>query len=96
MIKYRTGFAGQIEEIEIIRETAESVFRASFYMRGNPTERELAKRSKHENYHDTWADAHQFLIDRATAKVASARRRLEFTNCELGNIKGMKAPEVAA
>jgi hypothetical protein len=45
------------------------------------------------SYHKTWAEAHQALLARAEAKVASARYQLERLNGDYGRIKGMKPPE---
>ena len=63
MKKFRTCRDAWIEEVEILRETAQSVYFASdwaCYYNGRPE----AKRSDHGyNYFDTWREAKAFLID---------------------------------
>ncbi len=49
--------------------------------------------SFYRSYHKTWAEAHQALLARVEAEVASARRQLERLNGDYGRIKGMKSPE---
>lgn len=90
MIKHKTGYGLRIEEVEIVRETAASVFYSWHDWNGKVAERKAAKRSDYACYHDSWSGAHSYLLAKAEAKVAAARRALESANGELGNIKGMK------
>lgn len=93
IIKYRTTLMNsKIEVVNCIRETESSVFLAGSDMRGKFKERREGKKTEWQQYHDTWSDAHSFLINRAEKEVLDARHRLEFANGRLGNIKGMKPP----
>jgi 2'-5' RNA ligase len=86
MIKYRTAW-NEIEALEVSRETKAQVVRV---IGSHATERREAKRSEYYNWHDTWEDAHAFLIERAEAEVQALRNQLEQAKGRLGNIKGMK------
>jgi DNA polymerase II large subunit len=96
--KYRTGGWGKekIERVELAKETAAFVTVLMKSYDGRITERREAKSSKHGGFFDTWEAAKQSLLEEAEATVASARRRLEVAQSELGNIKGMKPPKDAA
>ena len=87
MIKYRTQF-GEIEEVEVMRETDKQVFHAS--PRGQ--DRRENKVSDWRNWHDTWEAAHAFLIAEAQRDIEELRIRLEGANGRLGQIKGMNPP----
>ena len=86
MIKYRTRF-DKIEALEVERETDKQVVLPS--SGGTRSYREN-KVSDWSNWHDTWEDAHAFLIARAEREVQSLRMRLEQAKGKLGQIKGMK------
>jgi hypothetical protein len=88
MIKYRTMF-GKIDAVEIVRETEKQVVLTGHAGR---TRREN-KNSDWLNWHDTWEDAHKFLIAEAEKKVKKLRLDLERANGELGQINGMKEPK---
>ena len=75
----------EIEEVEVIRETKQSVFLPSGSMR--------RKQSEIEEYYDTWEAAHAALTIKAERQVAAARRALESANAFAGNVKGMRKPE---
>lgn len=99
MKKYKTEiYANTITEIDVTKETAKSVWVMEEFWRmsGGP----LIQERKHPkegstNYHDTWDAAHQFLMRRATEKLADARRELQLAQSEFGNVKGMKPPIAA-
>lgn len=81
----RWKVAAKITEIEVDRETDTSVWVGG------------RRRQKITNYkivHDTWDDAHSYLLAAGEAKVVNARRALEEHKSYLGNVKGMKRPEV--
>ena len=92
MLKYRAKH-GKIEAHDVLRETSKMVVLAP-NSSANSLGRELkeGKRSEWQNWHDTWEDAHAFLLAGATAEVAALRMRLEQATGRLGNIKGMKPP----
>jgi len=90
MKKYRIGNRwpeAKIEEIEITRETEQSVFLLNH--RGK--ECREAKKSDWHQYHDTWEAAHAALIGKAEVKIEDARARLQSAQDFLGNVKGMVA-----
>jgi hypothetical protein len=86
VIKYKTRW-DEITPVECERETESCV-----YIKG----RRYAKESSWENYHDSWADAHAFLVDNAQGNVDGLRLKLEQAKGKLGQIKGMKPPKGAA
>lgn len=84
MIKYRTQ-EEKIEPIEIVRETKAQV--VIIDTRGR--EQRESKRSDWRNWHDTWEDAHAFLIEKAESKVAFAQSGLNIAKAELVKIKDL-------
>ncbi|HBI70693.1 MAG TPA: hypothetical protein DDZ22_17315 [Massilia sp.] len=95
LIKFRTGYsANKVERVQVIRETAACVYvKSEGWQKGGKSERREAKHGEFAQYHDTWLAAHAYLVEKAEAKVAAARKELERANGELGNIKGMKPKE---
>jgi hypothetical protein len=87
MIKYVTGFAINIEEQEIVRETEHMVI----YNTVNGHERREKKRSEYKNYFDTWQDAKEFLERKYTNKKARAEINLAEANKELEKVKALTA-----
>lgn len=81
MKKYRT-WLGEIEEIDVIRETDKFVYKNS--------ERRDAKRSDRINYFDTWTEARDFLIDREKAAIDRARDEIDQHMEKLAKIMEMK------
>jgi hypothetical protein len=97
LVKFKTGYdATRIERIEAIRETAECVILPinGRTLKGK-VERREAKRSEWAQYHDTWVDAHAYLVERAEAQVQGLRLQLQRASGTVGNLKGMKQPEDA-
>ena len=90
--KFRTSYsANNIEQVQVIRETAACVYvKSEGWQKGGKSERREAKHGEFAQYHDTWQAAHEYLVQKAEAKVASARLQLERLSGALGNIKGMK------
>lgn len=83
MKKYKAyfGFRSGIEVIECDRENENSV-----WIKG----RRRAKIGEYETFHDTFDEAKEHLILRATRELESARSFLQRAQDKLGNIKGMK------
>lgn len=79
-IKYRTQL-GEIKPIEVAGETNALVI--------TQQGRRGRKRGEWSNWHNTWEDAHAFLIDRAEKKVTEAKGRLAVVEDELARIKAM-------
>lgn len=98
IVKFKTGgYRETIERVECVRETEKSVYTLHVNYYGieatEPTRND--KFSGHTQYHDSWADAHAYLLKEAEAKVAACRRSLESANDKLDIIKRMKPPEAA-
>jgi hypothetical protein len=89
MIKYRTKF-GKIEAVEIERETDKQI--VHFANKYGHSRREN-KVSDWLNWHDTWDDAHKFLIEKAERSVECCRLALMSANEKLVQINGMEEPE---
>ena len=86
MKKFRVGGCSRklIEEVEVDRETDVSVF---------IEKQRHAKRSSYYNYFDTWDEAKDFLLKKATGEAEKYRRLLEVANGRLGNIRGLRNEE---
>jgi hypothetical protein len=95
---WRATSGDRIERVECSKVTEKCVFviaeqtRSGKMYRFSKPQRE-SMISSYRSYHKTWAEAHQALLARAEAEVASARRHLEWLNGDYGRIKGMKPPE---
>lgn len=77
MIKYRTSSsqATLIQEVQVVRETAHSVWLASGIGTTKPVCR--PKRGSDTNYFDSWAEAKQYLVRWAADRVSAAERDLD-------------------
>lgn len=95
MKKYKTDSGIQIREIEVIRETEQSVVFMLLWAGNTSRERMERKETGYHRWHDTWEAAHACILHRAATKLESARRNLQRAQDELGNVKGMKKPETA-
>ena len=83
-MKMHLARGGRIVEREVSRVTDKMVF-----IQGG---RRYAKESTYESWHDTWEQAHAYLLSQAQGKVNALRLNLERANGDLGRIKGMKPP----
>lgn len=83
MKKYKAyfGYSVSLEEVECDRETENSV-----WINGG----RRAKIGERETFHDTFEQAKEMLIMRASRELESARSTLQRAQDKLGNIKGMK------
>jgi len=69
MKKFRTWYNSEIDEVEVIRETAKYVILAS-------DGRRWAKRTEdYYNFFDTWQEAKTFLIEQTAAERKTNRSR---------------------
>lgn len=81
----------KIEEVEVLRETAQCIFVPGNKTKSNPTgERKELKMTEWAEHYDTWDAAHAALAAKAERQVTNARRRLELANSFAGNVKGMR------
>lgn len=88
MKKYMTGstryqVSAKITEIEVDRETESSV-----WVKGVRRQ----KVTEYAVYHNSWDDAHSYLLAAAGRKVEYARKTLEEHRSYLGNVQGMAKP----
>lgn len=83
MKKFRI-WDNKIEEIEIIKETAQYVTETDG--------RRWAKRNPDfRNYFDSWEEAHQFLMDREGKAIRDLERRIHVHEKNLEEIEAMNA-----
>lgn len=88
MIKYRTRFR-EIEAIEVARETA------GFVVMTGTRARKEAKRSDWSNWHDTWEDAHRFLLRIARERVVGTEADLKMAKSNLATIEAITPPQTS-
>jgi hypothetical protein len=89
MIKYRTH-SGNIYAIEIERETEHKVFLPKEAMKDSRIWSLCNdKISKDSNWHDTWEDAHKFLIEECQNEIDKLHMTLVRKNETLLNITRM-------
>jgi len=81
MIKYRTQWQ-EIKAIEVAGETPTQII--------TQHGRRERKRSDWTNWHDSWEDAHAFLIDGANKKVTELAEELAAEKEQLEKIKAMQ------
>lgn len=92
MIKYRTGgWDCYIEEVEVVRETAKQIILLEEW-RGKKSERRTTKRGNYHNYFDSWAEARDFLLEKAHSKVQSTEANFEEAMKKRGEIEKLKEP----
>ena len=93
---WRTSWRGVIQKVECSKVTPKAVWlltdiwRPDRYLR--EPERE-ARKTKHHSYHETWEEAHAYLMALANENLEKARLQLQRAQGHHGNIKGMKKPE---
>ncbi|MDQ1921672.1 hypothetical protein [Massilia pseudoviolaceinigra] len=94
LIKYRTGWIGNaIETVECTRETAKCVYLVG---RGKKLERREAKLAEYAQYHDSWADAKEYLRAKAEDERDHSAVALEIAEAKLAKISAMVPPRGAA
>jgi hypothetical protein len=100
-MKFRTKrySPASIEAVEAEKETKKCVWIKGWTFDGGPGTGALKRHEKvgaYENYFDSWAQAHAYLVERAEDALTDARRSLQEAQGHLGNVKGMKPPKDAA
>lgn len=90
MIKYKTrsalfGVQAEIVQVEVSRETDDSI-----WLPGGRVER---KHKVAGCYHNTWADAREYLLRHAQQHVDNAATTLEYSKRMLRSVLDMKEPE---
>lgn len=92
MKKFRTWY-DQIEEVEVIRETARQVVLpadAEYYPNGECHD---AKRSENGyNYFDTWQEAKSFLVDRTRFEIFDLATEIGKRQLVLQKLQEMSQP----
>lgn len=80
MIKYKAMF-GRIQLVEIVSETDKTVV-----LKNGSKEK---KDTSYYSYQDTWAAAHNVLLQHAEHEVEKARSAFEHKNAELERVKSL-------
>lgn len=80
----------EITEVEVLRETEQSVYLPGTSGWDKKGERREAKITEWHHYYDTWEAAHKALLTKADDQLRHARRALELAQSTHGNIKGMR------
>jgi len=81
----------KIEEVEVLRETAQCIFFPASKTKSKPTgERKELKMTEWAEYYDTWEAAHTALTAKAERQVLNARQELEIANGFAANVKGIR------
>jgi len=85
MLKYRTQWE-KIEAIEVARETKTQIVT----LRKDGGEDRESKRAGWRNWHDSWEDAHNFLLSVYGKKIQELQRRIDDENEKLKLLLEMK------
>lgn len=84
MIKYRTTWH-QIDAVDVAGETSTQIITQQGTRK--------AKRSSYVNWHDTWEDAHAFLVSNVEKVVVQCQNALADERQKLEQIKAMRKDE---
>lgn len=80
----------EIEEVEVLRETARCIFVPVNKNKSNPAgERKELKMTDWAEHYDTWDDAYAALKEKVERKVAYASRELKLANSLAEKVKSM-------
>lgn len=90
IVKWRTvrHLPTNIERVEYARETEKCVYTTG----SSGRERKSLKHSDWEQYHDTWADARTYLLDKARCEVEAYEAQLHKSRSKLSQIESLKEP----
>ena len=90
MKKFKTirHYATKIEPVEVIRETAEFVT-----VRCSGGSFREAKISDYQRFHDTWKEAHAYLLNRAQSNIRRLKDDLLAAKDELATLEAMVEPK---
>lgn len=88
---YKTSsYSREIEPVEVSRVTDKSVW----LMRGfDKKERREARFCSYSNYYDSWAEAHQYLMNKHIKKIEYAEENLKRAGKELLDVESLAPPE---
>lgn len=82
----------RIDPRPVLRTTDKFVF----FVSDRGAARREARTTFYTSWHESWEEAHAFIVDRAEKKIASLRLQLKSEEGRLGNLRGMKPPAGAA
>lgn len=93
-VKWETGgFRDPIIKVECVSETSLFVvIKRNGILDDELYEERLKKRGSYKQFHDSWDEAHLYLVTTHENNVAALRAQLVRAKSVLGNIKGMKKP----
>lgn len=83
----------EIKPIEVLRETESSVVLAATGYGSKNGERREAKMTDWRSYHDTWAEAHECLQEKAEREATAAREAFDKAQAKLMTIMSMRPPK---
>ena len=87
MIKYLTNWEGDnIQQVEIFREEDDHVV----IKQKDGTERIKGKRTGWDSYHNTWKEAHEFILKKAIINVCKDRDEFQKSMLKLGSVGRLK------
>ena len=90
MIKYITGGFENIKEIEVHKETEKTVWFKDKDYTGKIIDSKSSKRSAWRNWHDTWEDAHNFLLEKTKKNIKKQAKLLRSMKKYLCEVEEMK------
>ncbi len=87
--KWKTSKYGkEIQRIECVRETDKMIVYLSEFL-----DREFKNiKDGYDKYHDSWADAHEYLLNFTSENIDSLKNKLASEIARLELIKSMKEP----
>jgi putative IMPACT (imprinted ancient) family translation regulator len=90
-VKYQTGGFGSkgIEQVEVVKETEKTVW-VRHEWNGHKSVEQVRKESNYHQFHDTWQEAKDYLIEKAAQKVDACRERLEAAIEDLRKMKELR------
>lgn len=95
-IKWRTGMSclakEGIEPVACVKETKCYLWIKHKDWNGHESGQRCSKDSFWTQFHNTWEEAHAYLLSKAQAKVDSARRRLDSAQSHLNRIQDLRKP----
>jgi len=92
--KYKTNYSkDEIIKVDVIRETEKCVFLESSSLSGRIAEQRESKVSSYTRYHDTWGDAHSYLLGCANSLVSSKESQFKAAKDKLAKVESLKAQQ---
>ncbi len=96
-IRWRTSWSGEIRRIECVRETDQYIWYVTDLYnsnRGQPLKKPCRekKTADRQQYHNTWEEAHAYLLKSARDSIERATSRLRTAEAYYEQVWSMKKP----